>query len=142
CQSIFLESNGRKWAGNSHPNAADPAPLRASEAIARTRVFADPVSLEMRKKLLESSLVNRIFYEDLSEEQRAVLDRASFNCAESPTETATGAILFDRFSASQRATFVAITHAIMNTSIVDAKGRNDTVDAPGLVEELPEVHGE
>ena len=25
CQSIFLESNGRKWAGNSHPNAADPA---------------------------------------------------------------------------------------------------------------------
>ena len=142
CQSIFLESNGRKWAGNSHPNAADPAPLRASEAIARTRVFADPVSLEMRKKLLESSLVNRIFYEDLSEEQRAVLDRASFNCAESPTETATGAILFDRFSASQRATFVAITHAMMNTSIVDAKGRNETVDALGLVEEMTDVHGE
>ena len=146
CQSIFLESNGRKWAGNIHPNAADPAPLRASEAnviaVARTRVFADPVSLEMRKKLLESSLVNRIFYEDLSEEQRAVLDRASFNCAESPTETATGAILFDRFSASQRATFVAITHAMMNTSIVDAKGRNETVDALGLVEGMTDVHGE
>jgi hypothetical protein len=137
CQTIFLESNGRKWAASSHPNAADPAPLRALEAnvisVARTRAFAGPVSLERRKKLLESSLLNWIFYEDLSDEQRAVLDRASFNCAESPTETATGAILFDRFSASQRATFVAITHAMMNTSIVDAKGRDETVDALGLV---------
>jgi len=147
CQTIFLESNGRKWAGSSHPGAADPAPLRAPEAnvisVARTRAFAGPVSLERRKKLLESSLVNWIFYEDLSDKQRAVLDRASFNCAEpSPTETPTGAILFDRFSASQRATFVAITHAMMNTSIVDAKGRDETVDALGLVEEMTDVHGE
>jgi hypothetical protein len=146
CQTIFLESNGRKWAGNSHPNAADPAPLRAPEAnvisFARTRAFAGPVPLEMRKKLLESSLVDWIFYEDLSDKQRAVLDRASFNCAESPTETATAAVLFDRFSASQRATFVAITHALMNTSIVDAKGRDETVDALGLVEEMTDVHGE
>ena len=65
CQTIFLESNGRKWAGNSPPNAADPAPLRALEEnvilVARTRVFAGPVPLEMRKKPLESFLLNWIF---------------------------------------------------------------------------------
>jgi len=58
------------------------------------------------------------------------------------TETATGAILFDRFSASQRATLVAITHAMMNTSIVDAKGRDETVVTLGLVGEMTDVHGE
>jgi hypothetical protein len=146
CQTIFPASKERKWAGSGHPSAADPAPLSAPEAnvilVARTQAFAGPVPLERRKKLLESSLVNWIFYEDLSDEQRAVLDRASFNCAEPPTETATGAILFDRLSASQRATFVAITHAMMNTSIVDAKGRDETVDALGLVEEMAAVHGE
>jgi len=146
CQTIFLESKARRWAASNLPSATDPGPLRAPEAnvisVARAQAFAGPVSLASRKKLLESSLVNWIFYEDLSNEQRAVLDRASFNCAESATETATGAILFDRFSASQRATFVAITHAMMNTSIVDRKGRDETVDALGLVEEMTDVHGE
>ena len=31
---------------------------------------------------------------------------------------------------------------MMNTSIVDAKGRDETVDALGLVEEMTGVHGE
>jgi len=31
---------------------------------------------------------------------------------------------------------------MMNTSIVDAKGRDKTVDALGLVEEMTDVHGE
>jgi len=127
---------GRQDAAETHQ--ASTAPI----SVARMRAFAGPVSLERRKKLLESSLVNWIFYEDLSDEQRAVLDRVSFNCAVSATETATGATLFDRFSASQRATFVAIAHAMMNTSIVDAKGRYETVDALGLVEEMTDVRGE
>ncbi len=146
CQTIFLESKARRWAASNLPSATDPGPLRAPEAnvisVARAQAFAGPVSLASRKKLLESSLVNWIFYEDLSNEQRAVLDRASFNCAESATETATGAILFERFSASQRATFVAITHAMMNTSIVDRNSRDEIVDALGLVEEMTDVHGE
>jgi hypothetical protein len=77
CQTIFLESKGRQRAASNHPGAADPAPLSAPEAnvisVARAQAFAGPVSLESRKKLLEFSLVNWIFYEDLSDEQRAVL---------------------------------------------------------------------
>jgi hypothetical protein len=146
CQTRFLESNGGKWAGSSHPGEADPAPLGAPEAnvisVAHTRAFAGPVTLERRKKLLESSLVNWIFYEDLPTNSGQCSDTASFNCADSATESAAGAILFDRFGASQRATFVAITHAMMNTAIVDANGRDETVDALGLVEEMTDVRGE
>jgi hypothetical protein len=65
---------GRQDAAETHQ--ASTAPI----SVARMRAFAGPVSLERRKKLLESSLVNWIFYEDLSDEQRAVLDRVFQLC--------------------------------------------------------------
>src|SRR5262249_50661120 len=118
------------------PHPAEIVPAARFERV------SDFLSTESQKKLLESYLVQWVFFEDLSEEQRDVLDRASFKCAEFPSEPPlAGTFLFERFDASQRATFVAVTHAMLNTPIPDLTAGGETSHTLALVEELTDVHG-
>jgi hypothetical protein len=147
CQTIWSAGRERQRVASSRPSAVPgedslAAPVPNVISVARAEKLLDPPSLRSQKRLLESSLVNWIFYEDLSVEQRIVLDRAFFRCAESPVESAAGAILFDRFDASQRSTFVAATHAMLNTVITDENSGGETSDVLSLVEEMTDVHGE
>jgi len=143
CQTLALVGERAYSGGDGLKTTATLTP-RPAEIVpaARFERASDFLSTENQKKLLESYLVQWVFYEDLSEEQRGVLDRASFKCAESPSEPPlAGTLLFERFDVSQRATFVAVTHAMLNTPILDLTAGGETSDTLALVEELTDVHG-
>src|SRR2546426_6973354 len=50
--------------------------------------------------------------------------------------------VFGQLNASQRGTFVAITHAMLNTSLVDREQGKELGDAFQLIEELLDIQGE
>ena len=94
------------------------------------------------RKLFESFLVDWLFFEDLAPEQRALILRLLARCGIASGHSSLPASVFRRFNASQRATFVGITHAMLNTHLLDDRDGNELGDVLQLVEELLEIKGE
>jgi hypothetical protein len=94
------------------------------------------------RKLFESLLIDWLFFEDLAPEQRALILRLLARCGVVSGRPSLPASVFGRFNASQRATFVGITHALLNTHLLDDRDGNELGDALQLIEELLEIKGE
>lgn len=94
------------------------------------------------RKLFESFLVDWLFFEDLAPGQRSLISRLLTRCGVASGRPSLPASLFGRFNASQRATFVGITHAMLNTHLMDDRDGNDLGAALQLIEELLEIKGE
>jgi hypothetical protein len=102
---------------------------------------AERSRLRANRQLFESSLVDWLFFEDLAPKQRTMLRGVLARCGATGT-TSLAASVFGQFNASQRATFVGITHAMLNTQLVDSRDGKKLGDALQLVEELLDLSGE
>jgi len=102
---------------------------------------AERSRLRANRQLFESSLVNWLFFEDLAPKQRTMLRGVLARCGATGT-TSLAASVFGQFNASQRATFVGTTHALLNTVIVDRQSGEELGNALQLVEELVDIWGE
>jgi hypothetical protein len=100
----------------------------------RSRLRAD-------RQLFESSLINWLFFEDLAPKQRTMIRGVLARCGASGT-TSLATSVFGQFNASQRATFVGITHAMLNTQLMDSRDGKKLGDVLQLVEELIDIDGE
>jgi hypothetical protein len=102
---------------------------------------SESLKLRADRELFESFLVNWRFFEDLAPRQRAIVRGVLARCGVTGT-AALAASVFAQFNASQRATFVGITHALLNTVIVDRQSGKELGIALQLVEELLDIYGE
>ena len=94
------------------------------------------------RKLFESFLISWPFYEDLSARQRTILRDFLGHCGVAADRLSLVASVFGQFNASQRATFVGVTHALLNTSLTDGATEEPLGDALELIEELVDIQGE
>lgn len=97
--------------------------------------------LRANRRLFESSLVNWLFFEDLALKQRTLIHGVLARCGATAT-TSLAASVFGQFDASQRATFVGVTHAMLNTRLTDTREGKGFGDALELVEEVLDIQGE
>jgi hypothetical protein len=102
---------------------------------------AERSRLRANRQLFESSLVNWLFFEDLAPKQRTMLRGVLARCG-APGTSSLAASLFGQFNASQRATFVGVTHAMSNTQLVDSRDGRKLGDAFQLIEEVLDIQGE
>jgi hypothetical protein len=94
------------------------------------------------RELFESSLIDWLYFEDLAPQQQVVIRGLLSRCGSRRDEPSVPASVFGQLSASQRGTFVAITHAMLNTSLVDREQGKELGDAFQLIEELLDIQGE
>lgn len=94
------------------------------------------------RRLFESSLVNWLFFEDLAPRQRAVVRGVLARCGTAVTRPSLAASVFGLWNASQRATFVGITHALLNTRLIDSRDGTNLGSALELIQELIDIQGE
>jgi hypothetical protein len=100
-------------------------------------------SIRADRELFESSLIDWLYFEDLAPQQQVVVIRGLLSrCGSRRDEPSVPASVFGQFSASQRGTFVAVTHAMLNTSLVDREQGKQLGDAFQLIEELLDIQGE
>ena len=122
--------------------------ISALQFDSRTALLAEKPSLAASsnsladRKLFESLLVNWLFFEDLAPKQRALLIGLLTRCRIAGGRPSLAASVFGQFNASQRATFVCITHALLNSHLVDSHDGKDLGDALQMIEELFEIQGE
>jgi len=102
---------------------------------------AESPVLRADRILFESFLVNWLFFEDLALEQQDLLQVFFARCGVASDRLSLAASIFGQLNASQRATFVGITHALMHTSLTDRQG-GELGDALSLVQELIDIQGE
>lgn len=102
--------------------------------------FAERSKLRADLKQFESSLVNWQFFEDLAPSQRALIRGILARCGAAGGSLA--ASFFAQFNASQRATFIGVTHAMLNTQLADGGDADQIENALQLVEEVLDVEGE
>lgn len=102
---------------------------------------AERLKLFEERQLFESSLVNWLFFEDLAPRQRAIVRGVLTRCGAGTGPSLAGSV-FGRWNASQRATFVGITHALLNTRLIDSRDGMDLGSALGLIQELIDIQGE
>ena len=144
----------RSVARQAEREAESVAPLRNEEVLTATNsdsAFAFPPedpsltgasNSPADRKLFESFLVDWLFFEDLAPEQRSLILRLLTRCGVASGRPSLPASVFGRFNSSQRATFVGITHAMLNTRLMDDRDGNELGDVLQLVEELLEIKGE
>jgi len=94
------------------------------------------------RKLFESSLINWLFFEDLAPKQRAIIRGVVIRCGFTGTRSSLAASVFGRWNASQRATFVPITHALSHTQLIDSRDGKKLGNALELIEDLIDIQGE
>jgi hypothetical protein len=94
------------------------------------------------RELFESSLVDWPFFEDLAREQQAILWDLLTRCGCKRSGVSIPASVFGQFNVSQRATFVSITHAMLNTHLVDREDGKDLGDVLQLIEGMLDLRGE
>ena len=94
------------------------------------------------RRLFESSLVNWLFFEDLAPRQRTIVRGVLARCGIMGTRPSLAASVFGQWNASQRATFVGITHALLNTHLIDSHDGTDLGSALELIQELIDIQGE
>lgn len=102
----------------------------------------DPAKFPADRKLFESSLVDWLFFEDLAAPQRALLAGLVARCGPRESRTAVHASVFAQLDSSQRATFVSVTHAMLNTVLIDRQDGSEIGNTLALVSELVDIHGE
>ena len=103
--------------------------------------FAEGSGTRADRELFESSLSNWLFFEDLAPEQRAMIRGVLARCGTTESQPPLPASLFRQLHVSQRATFVGVTHAMLNTDLVSEDG-TPLGDAFQLVEESLDIQGE
>ncbi len=117
------------------PGLRFPLPLDKSSLANRPNFRAD-------RELFESSLVNWLFFEDLAREQQTIMWGLLTRCGCKRASASIPASVFGQLNVSQRATFVGITHAMLNTNLVDREDGKDLGDALQLIEGLLDIRGE
>lgn len=103
---------------------------------------AERLKLLEERRLFESSLVNWLFFEDLAPRQRAIVRGVLIRCGMMGTRPSLAASVFGQWNASQRATFVGITHALLNTRLIDSRDGTDLGSGLELIQELIDIQGE
>jgi hypothetical protein len=103
---------------------------------------SERLKLRADRELFESFLVNWRFFEDLAPRQRAIVRGALVRCGAAGARPSLAPSVFGQWNASQRATFVGITHAMLNTQLMDSRDGKELGDALQLVEELLDIYGE
>lgn len=103
---------------------------------------AERLKLVEDRRVFESSLVNWLFFEDLAPRQRAIIRGVLTRCGTTGARPSLAASVFGEWNASQRATFVGITHALLNTHLIDGRDGKDLGSALGLIQELIDIQGE
>jgi len=98
-------------------------------------------NLPSDRQLFEWVLVNWTFFEDLAPEQRAIIQRFFARCDVAADRPALAASIFGQLNASQRTTFVAITHALLHTLLPGRDGK-ELGKALGVIEDLIDIQGE
>ena len=144
----------RSAADQTQREAEVIARLREAERVAAQQADVQPPILveapspsgslapQPDRIIFESSLVNWLFFEDLAPEQRTILQTFLDRCGVAADRLALAASIFGQLNASQRATFVGITHALMHTSLTDQRSGERLGDALSLIQELIDIQGE
>jgi len=142
----------RAAAGNAQLESEAIFRLREAEILVGTEpdLAVAPLNDVLRTKnanradreLFEKSLANWLFFEDLAPRQRTILVAMLSRCGTPAGRTAVHASIFSQLDASQRATFVGVTHAMLNTRLVDRQSGVHLGDALQLVQELVDIQGE
>jgi hypothetical protein len=94
------------------------------------------------RELFESSLVDWSFFEDLANEQQTIIWDLLARCGCKRGNVSVPASVFGQLNVSQRATFVGITHAMLNTHLVDRLDGKDLGNALQLIDGLLDLRGE
>lgn len=103
---------------------------------------AEHLKLLEERVLFESSLVNWLFFEDLAPRQRAIVRGVLARCGFTDARPFLAASVFGHWNASQRATFVGITHALLNTHLIDSSDGTDLGSALELILEVIDIQGQ
>lgn len=117
-------------------------PLQSSSSSLEKPSPAGSPANRADRELFESFLVNWIFFEDLAPQQRAIIRAFLARCGVAADRHPLAASIFGQFNASQRATFVGITHAMMHTVLVDSATKEKLGNALGLIQGLITIQGE
>lgn len=123
-------------------------PLPATDSDLRPPLRSEKSSLagssnfRADRVLFESSLADWVFFEDLAREQQAIIRGLLSRCVVTGDRSSLPASVFGQLNVSQRATFVSITHALLNTHLVDRVDGKELGDALQLIEGLLDIQGE
>ena len=128
-QEEALNVPAHAYPGVTKKEAGEPSP-------------AERLKLLEERKLFESSLVNWMFFEDLAPRQRAIVRGVLARCEIMGTRPSLAASVYGQWNASERATFVGITHALLNTHLIDSRDGTDLGSALELIQELIDIQGE
>lgn len=121
------------------PAHADP---RVSLQVTEKLSPAEGLKFLEERRLFESSIVNWLFFEDLAPRQRAIVRGVLDRCGTTGTRPSLASSVFGQWNASQRATFVGITHALLNTHLIDSRDGTDLGSTLELIQELIDIQGE
>lgn len=148
CEMVRSSANDPRVEDDASVHAPENENLNAEISEQPVAIRADNlpatdfVKLRLDRQLFETSLVNWRFYEDLAPRQRTMLIRILSSCGVAAPHPALAAAVFGRFSTSQRATFVGVTHALQSTQLVDSEWGTPMGDALRVVEEVVDIQGE
>ena len=131
-EEIASDSRDEEISGEA---VSERLPIHPESRAAADRLNAD-------RRLFESSLINWQFFEDLAPQQRSIIRGVFTRCGATTARSSQMASVFGGFNASQRATFVGVTHALLNTQLVDSQDGSQLGTALQLIEELMDIEGE
>lgn len=148
CEMVRFSANDsqREESAGAYPQEDEISGERTSEQD--LRVLPENLSEVSRsgslpgRRLFESYLVNWRFFEDLAPQQRDMIHRVVRRCGVTTPQRSLGASVFVQFNASQRATFVGVTHALLSTQLTDSRDGSHLGDAFHLVDEVLDIEGE
>lgn len=110
--------------------------------LAHTRSRSTASVANVDRRFFESSLVNWEFFEDLAPEQRSMIRDVMTHCGSSTPAAPVVALVFRQFNASQRATFVGVTHALLSTQLIDSHDGSEIGNALRVVTDVLDIQGE
>jgi hypothetical protein len=128
----------KEEAATAPPYAGPQVALQEREKLSP----AERLRLIEEREIFESSLVHWLFFEDLAPRQRAIVRGVLVRCGTLGTRPSLAASVFGQWNASQRATFVGITHALLNTHLIDSRDGTDFGSALELIQDLIDIQGE
>jgi hypothetical protein len=148
CSSVRAAANEPQLEQASVPLEEEPmtvpvpagpqVPIQGKEILSpaeRSKLFEE-------RKLFESSLVDWLFFEDLAPRQRAIIRGVLARCGSMEKRSSFAGAVFGQWNPSQRATFVGITHALLNTHLIDSRDGRDLGSSLDLIQELIDIQGE
>lgn len=132
------ESTARLQEGELLPTDSDgrsPRRLEEPYLVGSPNYRAD-------RDLFEISLTNWLFFEDLAHKQQSIIQDLLPHCGATQKGLSAAASVFAQLNLSERTTFVAITHAMLNTRLVGREDGMEMGDTLQLIDELLDIHGE